>query len=97
MKHSKKKPALGDTVKDTVTGFSGVVVAYTVWLNGCERLSIQPTKLNKNGQPVESVAFDIQQLVVVKGASHAPIVHTRTGGDRRPVRRGQETPKGQGQ
>ena len=92
--NTKKKPALGDTVKDTVTGFEGVVVAFTTWLNGCERLSVQPTKLDKESKPRDTVVFDIQQLVVVKAGTHAspPVPQVRTGGDRPSVGRGQRTP-----
>ena len=36
---------LGDRVKDKLTGFSGVVVAITEWLNGCTRMAVQPEKL----------------------------------------------------
>lgn len=31
---------LGDTAKDTITGLTGVVVATTLWLNGCERITL---------------------------------------------------------
>ena len=33
---------LGDEVKDTITGFKGIVVARTEWLNGCARVTVQP-------------------------------------------------------
>ena len=100
MSTNSKKPALGDTVKHTITGFEGVVVAFTTWLNGCERLSVQPTKMTKEGKPHDSAVFDIQELVVTKAGTHAatpapspeaPV--RRTGGDRPNVGRGQKTPE----
>ena len=46
----KKRIELGDTAKDSITGFSGVVIATTFWLHGCERLTLQPQKLDKDGK-----------------------------------------------
>lgn len=101
----KQKPTLGDTVRHTITKFEGVVVAFTTWLNGCERISVQPQKLDpKEGKPREIQVFDIQELEVVKSASHPPVVHAQpaprvmpasrdTGGPRQAMPRGQETPR----
>ena len=62
----------GDTVKDTVTGFTGVAICRTEWLNGCVRIGIQPQKL-KDGRPVESDTIDETQLELVKaGPRHGP-------------------------
>jgi len=57
----------GDEVKDRVTGFQGIVVATTTWLNGCQRMSVQPQKL-KDGKIQETCSFDIEQLELVKTA-----------------------------
>lgn len=57
---------LGDDAKDGITGFRGIVVADTTWLNGCRRLVLQPTKLDKDGKPRPSETFDVEQLVLVK-------------------------------
>ena len=56
---------LGDVAKDSITGYSGVVVAITEWLNGCQRITIQTREL-KDGKPVESVTFDAEQIEVVE-------------------------------
>lgn len=56
---------LGDVVKDTITGFQGVVIARTDWLNGCVRLTIQPRKL-ESGKMVDSQTIDVEQLQLVK-------------------------------
>jgi len=61
----KNSVELGDLAKDTVTGFSGTVVAITTWLHGCSRIILQP-KVGKDGKVPESSAFDEPQVVVVK-------------------------------
>lgn len=33
---------LGDEVQDTVTGFQGIAVSRHVYLQGCDRITIQP-------------------------------------------------------
>jgi hypothetical protein len=76
---------LGDVAKDTITGFTGVVVAATKWLHGCERLTLQPQSLHE-GKPVESQTFDLPQLELV--AAKVAKGTDETGGPRpEPVRR----------
>lgn len=57
---------LGDKAKDQVTGFEGICVARTEWLNGCVRVTLQSDKLDKEGKPQEGQTFDEPQLVVTK-------------------------------
>lgn len=59
------KVTLGDRVRDRVSGFEGIVVCRTVWLNGCVRVSIAPEKLDKDGKVQEPSHFDEPQLVVL--------------------------------
>lgn len=68
---------LGDTASDTITGFEGVVVARTEWLNGCIRITIQPREL-KDGKPIESHTFDVQQVALVQAKPRA--IEKRSGG-----------------
>ena len=56
---------LGDKVKDIVTGFTGIAVARTTWLHGCDRVVIQPDKLDKDGKVTENASFDAPQVVVL--------------------------------
>ncbi len=58
---------IGDIAKDTVTGFEGTVISRTEWLNGCVRLQLKPQGIHE-GKTIESEAFDIEQLVLVKRA-----------------------------
>ena len=60
---------LGDSVKDTITGFSGVVVAITTWMYGCRRIIVQPKKVGADGKPVDNQAFDEPQLKVTRRAN----------------------------
>lgn len=56
---------LGTIVRDKVTGFQGMAINRYQYLNGCERYCVQPTEL-KDGKPVESETFDVEQLEIVK-------------------------------
>ena len=68
---------LGDLVKDKITGFKGVCTGLFEYLNGCVRVSIQPEEL-KDGKPIESHVFDVEQVEVVKPAKHP--MSSRSGG-----------------
>lgn len=70
---------LGDEVKDDITGLKGVVIAVCEWLNGCRRLTIQPSALHK-GQPVEAQTFDAEQISLVKPFKEPKKAPRRTGG-----------------
>ena len=69
---------LGDTVRDTITKFTGVAIAKYAYLNGCIRFEIQPAKLDKDGKPIESRIYDVQQLKLIKSAK--PAASRDTGG-----------------
>ena len=70
---------LGDVAKDKITGFEGVVVADTAWLNGCRRLTLQPQKL-KDGKSLETETYDVTHLVLVKARAFTG--QQKTGGPR---------------
>ena len=72
---------LGDKAKDTITGFTGIVVAITDWLNGCRRITIQPQALH-DGNPVKSEGFDVEQLEAV---SNEPEFGAPTTGGPKPA------------
>lgn len=81
---------LGDRAKDKITGLTGIVVAKTTWLHGCERITIQPEKL-QGGKVPETATFDEAQIEVVKVAA-AKGGRTDTGGPRpEPQRRSEPT------
>lgn len=66
----------GDTVKDTLSGLKGVVVARTVWLYGCVRLAVVP-RGHKDGKPIEPFWVDEPQVELVKTAQPATPAVTR--------------------
>lgn len=77
--------ALGDVLKDSITGFKGVAICRTEWLNGCLRVTLQPQDL-KDGKPIEAQTFDVEQLDLVKRAKPRDV--KPHGGDRaEPARR----------
>lgn len=76
---------LGDRVKDIYTGFEGIAAARTSWLHGCDRITIEPTELDKDGMPGKCQVFDEQRIELVE--AEAPRVAkasttTKTGGPR---------------
>ena len=62
--------ALGDTARDIVTEYEGVVIAISTWLNGCVRITLQARGL-KDGKPFEHHGCDVEQLVLVKRSAEA--------------------------
>lgn len=61
---------LGSTVKDTITGFSGIAVGRSTWLYGCVRIIVQTQEL-KDGKPIEPQWFDESQLEIMAPPSEA--------------------------
>jgi hypothetical protein len=57
---------IGDKAKDIVTGFQGIVVGKTSWLHGCDRLTLEPDKLDDEGQPQRVQTFDDHRIEIVQ-------------------------------
>ena len=55
---------LGQTAKDTISGFKGVVIGRTEWLNGCVRVGLQPP-VDKDGKVPDAYWIDIEQAEVL--------------------------------
>lgn len=55
---------LGDKVKDTLSGFTGVAVSSHHYLHGCTRITVQP-EVKEDGTLPETQTFDEPQLEVV--------------------------------
>lgn len=58
-------PLLGDRARDKITGFEGIVVAQCQFLNGCQRVMLQP-KADADGKMCEGVYFDIEHVEVIE-------------------------------
>jgi len=63
-----KEVCLGDKVKDTVTGFTGIVVSITEYLQGCKRISVA-AKVKQNALPGDWANFDMPQVKVIESAA----------------------------
>lgn len=73
----------GDVVKDRVTGYTGMIIATVLWLNGCTRYVVQSQGLKKDsGEPLERGEFDELQLDLVEADKFAGPVQHKTGGPR---------------
>lgn len=72
---------LGDLVKDTISGFKGIVVAKTYWLANCVRITVAANYL-QDGKPIDTQCFDEPQIEVLK-AKNRPKAKILTGGDQR--------------
>ena len=58
---------LGDKVKDTITGFSGVVTGYVKYITGCNQALITPP-VGKDGVYKDARWFDEQRLIIDRKA-----------------------------
>ncbi len=74
---------LGDKVKDSVSGFTGIATAKHDWLHGCTRFTVQPV-VDKDKKLPEPQTFDEPQLVLISKRTIAftPKTAPRTGGPR---------------
>ena len=70
MPKSETTLKLGDLAKCKITGFEGVIVARTDWINGCVRMALQAKTLDKDGKPLVPETFDVEQLELVKPEVH---------------------------
>jgi hypothetical protein len=57
---------LGDKVKDRISGFKGIVTAEYKYLNGCNRVQVDPDYLGKDGSVIEGRVFDVDQVQIIK-------------------------------
>lgn len=89
----ERKIELGDRVKDKVSGYIGVVVAVTTWLNGCARMGVQAETVKKNEQPKDAAWFDEFQLKLVRKGI-VKTVSRDTGGPRSEPQRAADPKRG---
>ena len=90
---------LGDLCKDKITGYEGICVARTEWLNGCWRVTLQAQKLDKDDKVPEGYTFDEPQIEIKKKGKVKVLVDGTkvgtkdTGGPRDNPVRGAASPK----
>lgn len=56
---------LGDRVKDTTTGFTGIAGAHALYRFGCAQFLVTPEKTKENGELLDSQWFDEQRIQLV--------------------------------
>jgi len=59
-----KMVGLGDKVRDTVSGFKGIITGKHDYLQGCSRMTVQP-EVDKDGKLPEAQSFDEPQLELI--------------------------------
>jgi len=74
-----------DRVKDTVSGYEGIITVRCEYLNGCLQYCLSKTELDKDGKVQEGEYFDEGQLekVKVKPRTLADLQKKPTGGPQR--------------
>lgn len=65
---SNRVPQLGDMVKESVTGLTGVVVCISTSLNGCRQVCVVPRKLEA-GKPVDGQWYDDARVKVIEAGA----------------------------
>ena len=77
---------LGDKVQDIHTGFTGIVVAKTEFINGCVQFSVAPPWDKKSTLSVEEVCIDEQSLKILKKKKQPEEIESSGGATRRGVK-----------
>lgn len=83
------KFALGDKVKDRITGYAGVIICRSEWLYGCIRYVLQAKRI-KDGKITPTHVTDEGALDLVEANSLAVPHVEATGGPRDDPARGHE-------
>lgn len=81
------KVTLGKEYKDSISGFSGIAIARTMYLYNCVRVMLSPTKLKTDGDFLPDAWFDEPVLIAVRSKK---VIKTKkkqavTGGPSRSV------------
>jgi len=64
-KDSGFKFETGDSVKDSITGFYGLIIGRTQWLHNCNTYCVKSREL-KDGKPMDAQWFDEPQLELIE-------------------------------
>lgn len=69
----------GQKVRDSITGFEGVITGHADYISGCEQYLVQPA-VDEKGAFVNSLWFDEQRLDFVKEKT-VRLVNKKAGAD----------------
>lgn len=73
---------LGDRVRDKISGFTGIVVARTEYIESCDQVWIRPEKLGANGELQKAEWFDAPWVEVVEKGVYQPKAVVEAAGKR---------------
>jgi hypothetical protein len=72
-----KKIKLGQSCRDTITGFTGIAIAKVKYITGCDKVELQP-KQKEDGTVPESTWVDVNRVEVLD----EPVVKLGTSKDK---------------
>jgi len=78
------KIKLGDKVKCKITGFTGVAVAKTEFINGCVQYNVAPKWDKKSNPQDQEIGIDEKSLEIIPKVKKK-IIKERTGGAMRKI------------
>ncbi|MDG4903176.1 hypothetical protein P9279_21950 [Mesorhizobium sp. WSM4962] len=81
------KAVLGTTVRDIVTGFSGVVTGRVEYITGCNQALVQPKVKEDGSAMTDSAWVDEQRLEAVAGVPRVKLDNGATPGFDKPAPR----------
>lgn len=70
----------GLTMRDKITGFTGVVTGHVVYMTGCNQTLLAP-KAKDGGDAVDARWYDDQRLEVVHGSVRIVLDNANAGSD----------------
>jgi hypothetical protein len=70
---------MGRAVKDKITGITGIVTGYCIYISGCSQVCVQPP-VKKDGTQVDGVWLDEQRVDVIKGQRRVVLDNSRASG-----------------
>lgn len=77
--HAQIKFTLGQTAKDKVTGFQGVMTGFCRYLTGCDQYLLAP-KVDVDGKHVDAKWYDVNRLELVEGKETVEIDSSKDNG-----------------
>ena len=83
---------LGDTAKDSISGFEGTVIAIASYWTGCDQALLKPTSVDKKGEPRTGHWFDVESVVKTGVAKPLPHKASQQGASRHGGPRGIDSP-----
>ena len=70
---------LGKTVRDLITGFTGISTGRVIYITGCNRILVSPP-VDNNGKIMEAEWVDEQRIEILEGNKIIVLSNTGTTG-----------------